>query len=282
MKRLIFASLFALVLVAHAYSQSAPKAPPEYSIEAIRYAMFPQFPVSALVMGAPTDEKLDIAMVFWLVRGGGRAILVDSGFHRKKWLKLFPMKDYLPPDEAVAQAGVKPEDVTDIIITHGHWDHMGGIDLFPRANIWLQRQEFQYYVDEAFQPGGGRLGVDPEDLAELVRIAPTGRVHLVDGDDVEILPGIRVYTGARHTYASQYVRVAGTPTYVLASDNCYLYRNLDTHAASATFSEADRPANIKAQERMVQLAGAKERVVPGHDALQFERFPTTGRIAKIK
>ena len=135
MKRLILASLFALVFAAHAYSQSVPKATPEYSVEAIRYAMFPQFSVSALVMGAPKDEKLDIAMVFWLVRGGGSTILVDSGFHREKWLKLFPMKDYLPSDEAVAQAGVKPEDVTDIIITHGHWDHMGGIDLFPRANI---------------------------------------------------------------------------------------------------------------------------------------------------
>src|SRR5260370_1023595 len=131
-----------------------------------------------------------------------------------------------------------------------------------------------HQVHAASRGNGGKGGRVP--------IAPAGRVHLVDGDDVEILPGIRVYTGARHTYASQYVRVAGTPTYVLASDNCYLYRNLDTHAASATFSEADRPANIKAQERMVQLAGAKERVVPGHDALQFERFPTTGRIAKIK
>lgn len=293
MKRSLLLALLALLLAPHVSAQSwflrpgplsgsAPESSPEYTIEAIRYATVLQFPASALVMGAPKDEKLDIAMVVWLVRGGGHTILVDSGFHREKWFKLFPMKDYLRPDEAVAQAGVKPEDVTDIVITHGHWDHMDGIDLFPGANIWLQRQEFQYYVDEAFKPGGGRLGVDAEDLAELIRIAPTGHVHLVDGDDVEILPGIRVFTGARHTYASQYVRVAGTPAYVLASDNCYLYRNLDTHAASATFSEADRPANIKAQERMVQLAGAKERVVPGHDALQFERFPTNGRIAKIK
>src|SRR5712692_3705614 len=125
MKRLIFASLFGLVFAANAYSQTAPNAPPEYSIEAIRYAMFPQFPVSALVMGAPKDEKLDIAMVFWLVRGGGRTILVDSGFHRETWLKLFPMKDCLPTDEAVAQAGVEPEDVTDIIISNAHWEQIG-------------------------------------------------------------------------------------------------------------------------------------------------------------
>ena len=104
----------------------------------------------------------------------------------------------------------------------------------------------------------------------------------MDGDDVEILPGLRVYTGARHTYASEYLRVDGAAPVVLASDNCYLYRNLETHAASATFSEADRPANLAAQERMVALAGSRERVVPGHDLLQFARYPTTGRVARIR
>src|SRR5260370_12937332 len=111
MKRTLLFAVFALVLA----PRFSPQSSPEYSIEAIRYAMFPQFPVSALVMGAPKDEKLDIAMVFWLVRGGGRTILVDSGFHRANCLNLSPMQHYLPPDEAVAQAGVKPEDVTDII-----------------------------------------------------------------------------------------------------------------------------------------------------------------------
>ena len=74
----------------------------------------------------------------------------------------------------------------------------------------------------------------------------------------------------------------GPPSFVLASDNCYLYRNLETRAASATFTEADRAGNIAAQARMIELAGAKERVVPGHDALQFKRFPTEGRVARIR
>ena len=105
---------------------------------------------------------------------------------------------------------------------------------------------------------------------------------MVDGDNVEIFPGIRAYTGARHTFASQYLGVDGNPSFVLASDSVYLYRNLAEHKPSATFSEADYPANIKSQERMIQLAGSPDRVVPGHDALQFQRFPTKGRVAKIK
>ena len=54
-----------------------------------------------------------------------------------------------------------------------------------------------------------------------------------DGDNVEIFPGIRACTDARHTYASQYLRVDGKPPFVLASDNLYLYRNIAEHKASA-------------------------------------------------
>ena len=271
--------LLALIFGLFSLSPSSP----DYSIQAIRYASAANEPVAALVMGAPKDEKIEIAMVFWLVRGGGHNILFDSGFHREVWFKYFPnTTEYMRPDEAVKLAGVQPEDVTDVIISHAHWDHMGGIDLFPKATVWIQKREFAYYTGDAWQPGGKHGGIDPDDVKALVQLNTEGRLRLVDGDDVEIFPGIRAYTGARHTFASQYIRVDGNPPFVLASDNCYLYRNLAEHKASATFSEADQPANIKNQERMVQLAGSADRVIPGHDALQFQRFPTVGRIAKIK
>lgn len=255
---------------------------PEYSIQAIRYAISPGVPVSELVVGGPQNEKVDIAMVVWLIRGGGHAILFDSGFHRGTFLKEFPMKDYLRPDEAVKTAGVEPEDVTDIVISHAHWDHMGGIDLFPKATIWIQKAEYHYYTMDAWQPGGNHGGIDPEDVNTLVKLNTEGRVHLVDGDNIEIFPGIRAFTGSRHTFSSQYLEVLGHPTFVLASDNAYFYLNLSAHLASATFSDADHAANIAQQSRMIQLAGSQDRVVPGHDILQFQKFSTTGRVAKIK
>jgi glyoxylase-like metal-dependent hydrolase (beta-lactamase superfamily II) len=255
---------------------------PEYSIEAIRFANSPGDPVADMVIGAPKGEKVDTVYALWLIRGGGRNILFDSGFHRERWFKEWTIKDYLRPDEAVRLAGVKPEEVTDVVISHAHWDHMGGIDLFPKAAVWIQRDEFRYYTQDAWQPGGDHGGIDPDDVQQLVRLNTEGRLRLVDGDNVEIFPGIRAYTGARHTFASQYLGVVGHPSFVLASDSVYLYRNLAEHRPSATFSEADYPANIKSQERMIQLAGSPDRVVPGHDALQFQRFPTKGRVAKIK
>ncbi len=49
-----------------------------------------------------------------------------------------------------------------------------------------------------------------------------------------------------------------------------------------TFDPADAEGNVKALDRMASLAGAPGRVVPGHDPFIFKRFPTKGRIAKIK
>lgn len=251
---------------------------PAYSIEAVRYATIADFPVSSLVIGAPRDERMDIAMAVWLIRGGDRTILVDAGFHRAQWFDRFAVRDFLRPDSAVLLAGVDPGDVTDLIVTHAHWDHMGGIDLFPNATLWIQDDEYTYYTGEAWQEGGRHGGIDPDDLIELVRRNTSEQVRLVEGDDVEILPGIRVFTGARHTYASQYVLVGGADPVIIASDNCYLRRNLETHSPSATFLPEDRPGNLQAQERMVRLAGSPERVIPGHDPAVFAGGSRVARI----
>ncbi len=311
------ATLLAVLLALFpSFQAAAPAAAstPEYTIQAIRFGTIPQFRTSGLVVGADPNEKLDIATIVWLIRGGGRTILFDTGYHRQTpGFDRFGTVDFVRPDEAVKLAGVEPDQVTDLIVSHIHWDHMGGIDLFPKAAIWIQKDEYQYYMGPAYQPGGKRGG-ELEDLMELLRrnvscappnpnagggggrgnaagaaAAPApplrpecGKVSLIDGDDREILPGIHVYTGARHTYASQYIKIDGNPTYVLASDNVYLYRNIDTKAPIATFDVTDRFANVAAFDRMIKLAGDKSRVLPGHDMLIFSKFPTKGRIAKIK
>jgi glyoxylase-like metal-dependent hydrolase (beta-lactamase superfamily II) len=279
MKQFFLAAALAGLLEALLGASSTP----DYSIQAIRLANSPGDSVADMVVGAPKDEKIDTIYALWLIRGGGRNILFDSGFHRERWFKVWTIKDYLRPGEAVKLAGVNPEEVTDIVISHAHWDHMGGIDLFPRAVVWIQKEEFRYYTGPAWQPGGDHGGIDAEDVQQLVRLNTEGRLRLVDGDNVEIYPGIRAYTGGRHTFASQFLRVDGNPPFVLASDNVYLYRNLAEHKPSATFTDADHAANIAAQSRMIELAGGNpDRVIPGHDAAQFQKYPTTGRIAKIK
>jgi glyoxylase-like metal-dependent hydrolase (beta-lactamase superfamily II) len=244
---------------------------PEYRVYAIRYGTLADFPVSSLVAGADRSRKMDIAMMVWLVQGGGHNILVDSGFYRERFLKQWKPVDFVRPSEAIARVGLKPEDVTDIVVTHAHWDHAGGVDLFPKARTWIQKDELEYYAGTAWQSAKTHGGIDADDVLTLVKLNTEGRVGLVDGDAQEILPGITCYTGGKHTYASQFVgvkTVAGTV--VLASDNAYLYENLEKHLAIS--QTLDAASNLRAQDRMKQLAGAPRLIVPGHDPAVMTRF----------
>jgi glyoxylase-like metal-dependent hydrolase (beta-lactamase superfamily II) len=283
LRRILFlVTLLSLSVAAH-NPEARSQEKPVYEVYAISYGVIPDFPVSALVAGADKSRKLDIQMMVWLLKGpAGRNILVDSGFYRDKFFKQWKVKDFVRPSDAVAKFGVRPEEITDIIITHMHWDHADGFDLFPKASVWIQKDEYIYYTGEAWQSGGAHGGIDPEDVMSLVKFNLEGRVRLINGDDQEPIPGLRCYTGGRHTYASQFVGVntkAGVA--IVASDNLYLYENLERRAPIAQTLDAD--SNLKAQERMRRLASDVRLIVPGHDPSIFARFAKPGGgVAKIE
>ena len=268
--------LLSPILAAAGTAAARAAEPPAYEVYAVRYATLPDFPVAALVQGAEPGRKLDIAMTIWVLKGpDGRTALVDAGYYRPQFLKQWRAVDYTRPDKALERLGIRPEQVTDIVITHMHWDHADGVDLFPKARVWIQKDEFAYYTGPAWQPGGRPGGVDPDDVLALVKLNTQRRVSLVDGDAKEIFPGVTVYTGGRHTFASQYVGVnTRSGRAIIASDNLYLYENLEKHAPIAqTF---DARSNLAAQDRMKQLAASPRLIIPGHDPAVFTRFPTPG------
>jgi glyoxylase-like metal-dependent hydrolase (beta-lactamase superfamily II) len=258
----------------------AQPAPPTYDAYAVRYATVPNFPVRGLIAGADSSRRMDIAMTVWLLRGNGRTVLVDAGFYRDKFVQRWKPADFISPDQAILRAGVRAADVTDIIVSHIHWDHADGLDLFPNARIWIQKEEYQHYVGAQ----GGQLdrAIDPDDAKMLADLAAHGRVNQVNGDSTEIIPGITVFTGGKHTFASQYatVRTRGGVA-VIASDNLYLYENLDRHRPIA--QTLDSLSNLAAQERMTRLASVPRLIVPGHDPAVFVRFAKPGNgIAHIE
>jgi glyoxylase-like metal-dependent hydrolase (beta-lactamase superfamily II) len=271
-----------LLITSVAITTLSAQSKPQYEIYAIRYATLPGFSVADLVAGADPARKLDIAMMIWLVRGNGHNVLVDAGFYHDRFFKDWHVNDFIKPSDALKPLGLKPEDITDVIISHMHWDHADGMDLFPNARIWIQKDEFQYYAGEAWQTKEAHDGIDAEDVLTLVRLNTQGRVGLVNGDAQEILPGITCYTGGRHTYASQYVGVnTKAGTVVLASDNMYLYENLEKHVPIA--ATLDAVSNLQAQDRMKQLAASPGLVVPGHDPAVMTKFPNVAPgIVKIQ
>jgi glyoxylase-like metal-dependent hydrolase (beta-lactamase superfamily II) len=262
-------TLFAFAILLPA-SHAAPQT--TYQAFAIRFGVLPQFRVAGLIAGADPSRRLDIPVMVWLLEGSnGRRVLIDSGFYRQKFVDQWKPQNFRSPAEAVAAAGVKPDEITDIVITHAHWDHVGGADLFPKATVWIQRDEYAYYTGEAWHARNTHGGVDADDMLALLKINTEGRLRFVNGDDQEILPGIRCYTGGKHTWQSQYVSaMTAGGTAVFTSDNVYLYENLEKRVPIA--QTLDAASNLKAQERIRAIASSPSLIVPGHDPAVFERF----------
>src|SRR5688500_944721 len=127
--RTVTCAAIAILSLAHLSSGSTDDA---WHVYAIRYATLADFPVASLVAGADKSRRMDIAMTVWLLEAtDGRAALVDAGFHREKFLARWKPRDFVLPSDAVAKMGVPAEDIYDIVVSHVHWDHLDGVDLFP-------------------------------------------------------------------------------------------------------------------------------------------------------
>ncbi len=254
--------------------QTQQPTPVVYEVYAIRYGTIPDFSLAGLVAGADRSRRLDIPVMVWLLKGSdGRIVLVDSGFIKDSQVAQWKVRDFVRPSDALARLGIKPEEVTDLVLTHMHWDHAGGTTLFPKARVWIQKAEYTYYTGDAWQSRNTHGGIDPDDVLALVKLNMEGRLGLIDGDNQRPLPGIVCHTGGRHTYASQYLVVnSRSGRTVVASDNVYLYENLEKHAAVA--GALDIASNLAAQDRMRTEASDLRLIVPGHDPAVFTRFPT--------
>jgi glyoxylase-like metal-dependent hydrolase (beta-lactamase superfamily II) len=275
----VLAVLAVLVLTAAAPAElTAARA---FEVYAIRYATAPGLRVSSFVVGADPSRTADVPFIFWAVKGGeGRNVLIDTGCYRGPAFERWKLADFVKPSVAVGKVGLTPDAITDIIVTHIHFDHVGGIDLFPKARVWIQRSEYEHHVDDKGAPKSDVI--EATDAALLAKLRESGNLKFVDGDAKEIIPGITVYTGGKHTYGAQYVAVeTAAGKVVVASDNIYMYENLEKKLPLGL--TGDSQSDLKAQARMLTIASSPRLIVPGHDPAVFVRFPKPGNgVAKIE
>jgi glyoxylase-like metal-dependent hydrolase (beta-lactamase superfamily II) len=250
--------------------------PNVYEVYAIEYAR-PQVTRGAakdIAVGMNTTDSISWSYYVWYLKGNnGRRVLVDAGYVDDNLTHpRLRMGFYQRPDLALRRMNVDPEQITDLVITHPHFDHIDGVDLFPRVTVWMQKNDFAYFVGEAWQEGGNRRGFEKADVRKIIEVNLEGRLQLVNGDSLEIIPGIRVFIGSKHTYECQYLLVnTATEKVVVASDASWFYYNLD-HRASVPLT-FDTKAYVAQLRRMKTLVSDPQLVIPGHDELVLSRFP---------
>ena len=120
-----------------------------YEIYALRYATMARTPHMNFLSPDPHETSAqDLDYFVWLIRGGGRNILVDTGFNADE-AKVRGRKLTLNPVEALAGFGVKAEDIKDVVVTHLHYDHAGGLRFFAGdVPVHAQRRELAHALDD--------------------------------------------------------------------------------------------------------------------------------------
>ena len=104
-----------------------------------------------IFMGGSKESLLPITFCIYLVETENRKILVDAGCDDGSG---FPMSVFCTPTEALAGIGLTASDITDVIITHAHNDHIQAVHHFDNANIYIQKDEYEAgkkYISEGFK-----------------------------------------------------------------------------------------------------------------------------------
>ena len=275
--------LLALSFLFNAEGALAAERVPEYKVYAVHYGTSDSYPMPFLMYLGDATKNVPMDWSFWVIQGNGRVILLDTGCS-EKMAKQWNVKGWVRSDEAIKKLNIKPEEVTDIIVSHMHWDHLNNcnIDYFPSAKIWMQKSELEFAAGEAGQNPQARIGIQKEDVLRIVKYNWEGHVKLIDGT-TEIYPGITCHLFPRtHTFGSQVVLVnTASGTVVLAQDLVYRFDNIDKMTGIGT--GLDMYECYKALVKVTEMASSLRLIVPGHDPNVYERWTTPGNgVAEIK
>jgi glyoxylase-like metal-dependent hydrolase (beta-lactamase superfamily II) len=241
-----------------------------YEIYAVRYAHHMRRAGENFIGGDPHDAPMPLDYFVWLVRGGGRELLVDTGFSAAMAAKRG--REHLRcPTEGLKLLGVRANEIQDVVITHLHYDHVGNFDLFPAATLHLQDLEMRYATGRYMCHECFRGAFELEDVVGMVRRVYEGRVRFHEGDG-ELMPGVSLHLIGGHTMGLQVVRVATRRgAVVLASDASHFYANMEeVRPFPIVWSVADM---VEGYRRLRSLAQSPAHIIPGHDPLVMARYP---------
>lgn len=206
----------------------------------------------------------------WVLRSGDRVILVDTGYDGPEAAtRQRPIR--MEPGEALAPLGIKPTDIETLIVTHLHYDHAGGLHLFPNAHLHLQTAEMAYATGPCMCHDTLRMPFTAGHICEAVTRLYQGKLTFHDGDS-EIADGVTVHCIGGHSRGLQAVRVRTDAGWlVLASDAAHFYENFQARKPFPIV--VDLQNMLDGFDTLQRLASDPKLIVPGHDPLVRAVFP---------
>lgn len=243
-----------------------------YALYAIKYAQHMSKKSLVFLGGDANDGPMGFDYFVWLAVGNNRKVLIDTGFNKavadrrgRNWLRC--------PSEALQLVGLTPADITDVVITHLHFDHAGNLDKFPNAVFHIQDRELNLATSRQMcicHPTFSN-SFEVEDVVIMVRHLFSRRLVFHDGDSA-VCPGLRLLHMPGHTPGMQVAEVltARGPV-LLISDASHFYANMNE---GRPFFMYHRLEDVFTSYRRIRaLAASPDHIIPGHDPLVMDQYP---------
>ena len=247
-----------------------PGALPEYALYAIRYATRAANRSDHFIGGDPHDGPMPMDYFMWAAVGETRSFVIDAGFtaeiagrRKREFLRC--------PVDALKLIGLDGDTVTDVILTHMHYDHVGNFARFPKAIFHLQEPELHYAVGRYMRYQRLQHSFEVEDVVGIVRLNYARRVMFYNGQ-AELAPGLTLHPAPGHSAGLQFVRVHTRRGWVvLASDVTHFYENMDSERPFTTALHIG--GMLEGFDLLRASAPSPGHIVPGHDPLVMRRYP---------
>jgi glyoxylase-like metal-dependent hydrolase (beta-lactamase superfamily II) len=208
-----------------------------------------------------------------LLQDGDRRILIEAGYG-EKWNRkdrgIFVMENRTAVD-ALSEHGIEPDQITDVILTHLHFDHAGGITrwtdptrgdeggfepTFPNARIIVQAREWEDALANRSTMTRTYLESHLRPIAD--------RIVTVDGAS-EVLPGVTVHPVPGHTWGQQAIEwTDGTNDFIFPGDVCPTRAHV--HPSASTAYDVEPWTNMNTKKAVLDRCREEGRLlVLGHD-----------------
>ena len=242
-----------------------------YEVYAIRYAAFAgRRSYENFIQRVVHDGPMPLDFYIWLIKDGERNILVDTGFNRSAGERR-NRKLTISPEIALQKMDVDPSSISDVIITHLHFDHAGNLDKFPRARFHIQEREMAYATGRCMCHAILKQPFDVDPVVDMVRHVYAGRTVFHCGCS-SVAPGLDLHWVGGHSDGLQIVRVqTARGSVVLASDAAHYYANMrKKNPFPLVYNVGDM---VQGWQTVASLAEDETCIVPGHDPAVADLFP---------
>jgi glyoxylase-like metal-dependent hydrolase (beta-lactamase superfamily II) len=229
------------------------------------------------------DGDLDMDYNFWVIRSGGKIILVDTGYDipKRDWLGEISVT---PTPKGLKIIGIDPAEVDMVITSHYHYDHIGYVGLFTNAQIVSAKAEYDYWIPKLHAGDLEGEFSSEDDLKPILKAEAEGRLRLVTGE-TEVFPGITVYPIGGHCPGELLTKIeTADGGLILTVDAAHFYEQIEHEWPFFAFTSLDEMRHgLSFINELARKTGAT--IVPGHDARVRDRFPAApgaaGEIATV-